>query len=147
MERQIIHDLNEMEKLASEFVRSLVLSTEGATLVTLTGELGAGKTAFVKLCAKVLGVSELITSPTFVIEKRYELSEQKFDLLIHIDAYRLETGKELINLNWQETMKNPKNIIFLEWPQQVAEALPDKKIEFTFTVISEGVREITYDHH
>ena len=105
-------------------------------------KVGLVTVSFTQEAAKCLGVKETVTSPTFVIEKIYKLDHQNFDHLIHIDAYRLGSGNELLNLGWEEIAKNPKNIIFIEWPEKVAEILPEdiKKIYFTF--IDENTREI-----
>jgi len=117
---------------------------DGATVVGLYGDLGSGKTAFTQAAAKCLGVKEAVTSPTFVIEKIYKLDHKNFEHLIHIDAYRLGSGDELLHLGWEEIAKNPKNIIFIEWPERVSEILPEdiKKIYFTFVDASSRKIEI-----
>ncbi len=137
-------NLEELETQAAEFVRSLDPVEWGATLVTLSGELGAGKTAFTKAVAKTLGIEESVTSPTFVLEKMYQLSGQKFERLIHIDAYRLEKGSDLQPLGFDELMENPKNLIFLEWPERVAHGLPVVSATLTFEVQPDDSRKITY---
>jgi tRNA threonylcarbamoyladenosine biosynthesis protein TsaE len=106
------------------------------------GDLGSGKTTFVKMVAKEFGIENTVTSPTFVIEKIYKLENQDFDNLIHIDAYRLKSGEELKTLGWEEVSKNPKNIIFIEWPDNVKDVLPDDKQEMYFKFIDENTREI-----
>jgi len=114
-----------------------------ATIVGLYGELGSGKTAFVKEAGVYFGISEPIVSPTFVIEKIYRLNEYKiFKNLIHIDAYRLKEGNDLKNLGWDDIIKNPLNIIFLEWPENVSEILSEQRSEIKFEFISEELREI-----
>ena len=131
----ISKSLGETEKIAREFLaKKIVKSENSATVVGLYGDLGSGKTAFTQATAKCLGVKETVTSPTFVIEKIYKLDHQDFDHLIHIDAYRLKGGDELLHLGWEEIAKNPKNIIFIEWPERVSEILPKdiKKVYFTF---------------
>lgn len=96
-----------------------------AVVVGLYGNLGAGKTAFTKAVAKNLGVEDTITSPTFVIEKIYELTGQKFKHLIHIDAYRLEKEHELVSLGWHDITADPENLIFIEWPERVEGIMPE----------------------
>lgn len=92
-----------------------------ANILALSGDLGSGKTAFVKALASALGIKETITSPTFVIEQIYLLPDgSAFDRLIHIDAYRLEKASELERLGWSEIVADPKNLICLEWPENVA---------------------------
>jgi tRNA threonylcarbamoyladenosine biosynthesis protein TsaE len=143
METKRIQSLEEMESFAQHLVLTFKRG-EKALLITLQGDLGAGKTAFVKGCAKAFGVMEIITSPTFVIEKIYTLNNQVFDRLIHIDAYRLESAEELARLGWQDIVEDPKNIIFLEWPERVAEILPKERVEIKFTFIDENTREVEY---
>ena len=98
----------------------------GATLVGLSGHLGAGKTAFTKVVAKILGVTEDITSPTFVIMKLYDITAKQKDgtdfswkKLVHIDAYRLERGQELSALNFESLVADANNLILIEWPENV----------------------------
>ena len=111
-------------KTALEFIAELAPRTEAATVVTLSGELGAGKTTFVQGIARALGVAEPITSPTFVIEKIYSLEGQKWKRLIHIDAYRLADARELAALGWQEIVADPENLVCIEWPEHVAALIP-----------------------
>ena len=77
-------NLEETQKIAADFVKNLSAGTNGATVVGLYGELGSGKTSFAQGLAGALGISEKVVSPTFVIEKIYELANQKFSHLIHI---------------------------------------------------------------
>ncbi len=132
----------ETEEIAKHFIQNCTPKADAATLIGLYGDLGSGKTTFTQAVAKTLGVEEHVTSPTFIIEKIYRLKDRSFEHLIHIDAYRLESGDELLKLGWKDIMSNPKNIIFLEWPEKVASILPEniKKLEFTF--IDETTREI-----
>lgn len=101
-----------------------------ATVITLSGDLGAGKTHFTKNFGKAIGIKEIINSPTYVIIKNYKISKRKssFENLVHIDAYRLESYKELERLGWQEILENPKNIVVIEWPEMVSEIIPKNAI-------------------
>ena len=141
----ISHNIEETEKYAEKFIGEIIQSTkgrEGAVVVGLYGELGAGKTVFVKAIAKSFGLVRTVTSPTFVIEKIYKLENTIFKHLIHIDAYRLMGGSELKNLGWEDIVKDKKNIIFLEWPERVKEIIPDDMISVTFKVVGEKERKI-----
>lgn len=132
--------------LARTFVEHLTPRTDGATIVGLQGDLGAGKTTFVQAVAGVLGVDEHVTSPTFVIEKVYALDHAVFRHLVHIDAYRLESGEELRTLGWKQMSADPGNLILLEWPERVGDLLPDQTPVITFTFIDEHTREIHFPH-
>jgi tRNA threonylcarbamoyladenosine biosynthesis protein TsaE len=144
--------LAETKAIAHKLLNDTNPKEHGATVVGLHGDLGSGKTAFTQAVAEILGVKEIVTSPTFVIEKIYPLNTVdlkrissltgRFDRLIHIDAYRLDSGKELADLGWKEIAENPKNLILIEWPEKVTSILPDdiKKVSFRF--IDESTREV-----
>lgn len=122
---------------------SLGHNRAGATLVALQGHLGAGKTAFVQGVAQTLGVEEPVTSPTFVIEKVYKLPDTApWERLVHVDAYRLESLKELATIGWDRLLNDPKNLIMLEWPEQVGIDKASCAAWLTFTLISETTRKI-----
>lgn len=142
----VVTSFAELEAEAVRFLGSLMKSAQGATLVTLSGELGAGKTAFTKAVATALGVEGVVTSPTFVLEKIYLLGGEtpKFKRLVHIDAYRLESGKELAALGFDELMQDAGNLILLEWPEKVAESLPVPAAHLSFSVQEDDSRIITH---
>ena len=139
-----VNTLAEFESEAIRFAGSLTRNQEGATLVTLRGELGAGKTAFTKAVARALGVEEVVTSPTFVLEKIYLLEGQSFKRLIHIDAYRLEKGNDLAPLGFDRLMQDAENLILLEWPEKVADMLPVPTMKISLTVQDDDSRIISY---
>jgi tRNA threonylcarbamoyladenosine biosynthesis protein TsaE len=139
-------DIATTNTLARTFVEHLMPRARGATIVGLRGDLGAGKTTFVQAVADVLGVDEHVTSPTFVIEKVYALDHPTFRRLIHIDAYRLTSGEELRALGWEQMSADPGNLILLEWPERVADALPEETPIIKFTFIDEHTREIHFPY-
>ena len=116
--------VSEMNAESERLVSTLHPDIAGATIVTLSGDLGAGKTTFVKGIAKALGIKEHVTSPTFVIMKIYGLSEQKFKRLVHIDAYRLKGLHHLKVLGWKDLIEDLGNLICIEWPEKIEEAIP-----------------------
>ncbi len=95
-------------------------------MVALSGDLGAGKTAFVKGVAKGLGIKENVNSPTFVIAKEYKIN-LKFKIknlkLVHIDAYRLHSYKDAKAIGLEEYF-NKDNICLVEWPENISQILP-----------------------
>ena len=129
--------VEETAKVAQNFIDKISMGVyDKALVVGLYGDLGSGKTTFTQAIAKIFGIEEDITSPTFVIEKIYAIDHAKFTNLVHIDAYRLESAKELVVLDWERTVSDPKNIIFIEWPEKVLEILPANhaKINFKFAI-------------
>ncbi len=155
----ISQNTKQTAKIAKDFICELLLKSppslklrrgEGATVVCLSGELGAGKTSFTGAVAKYLGVKRKVNSPTFVIMKRYSLplprgSTQRarvsiFKNLFHLDAYRLKNAKELLHLGWEEIIKNPEHLVFVEWPENVAGAIPKKHHKINIAHTREGHR-------
>lgn len=137
--------LSETEKIAQDFLSKIYshkISQKTAVVVALSGDLGSGKTTFTQSVAKILRVEETVTSPTFVIEKIYELTNQKFKHLIHIDAYRIEKSDELLHLGWNEIVSDPGNLILIEWPERVADIIPKNALKIFFAFVDENTRII-----
>lgn len=134
------------EETARTYARSLAARGAGACVVALHGELGAGKTTFVQYVADELGITAAVTSPTFVIQKTYPISDgtHGFHTLVHIDAYRLAGAADLAVLDWEETIADPGNLICIEWAARVESALPPQTKHLYFSCKREGVHTITY---
>jgi len=115
--------------------------SDAALVVGLSGHLGAGKTAYVKAVARILGITEEITSPTFVIMKMYNISYSSWKKLVHIDAYRLEKREELVALQWERVVADPQNLILMEWPENVGLTEFRPLTDLRFEIV-EGVHHI-----
>lgn len=144
MKEHITSSLEETKQLAYQLVKHLQPYSEHAVILALKGNLGAGKTAFVKGIVEAFGNKDDVTSPTFVIQKTYPLKKQQFKNLIHIDAYRLESGEELEVLGWQESISDPQNIVCIEWPELVADVMPAYAEQINFEFIDESTRKVTF---
>jgi tRNA threonylcarbamoyladenosine biosynthesis protein TsaE len=144
--RRIVRNGGELQQLAADLFahlpNSAISNQKSAIVMGLSGELGAGKTTFTQAIAATLGVAESVTSPTFVILKIYALENQPFERLVHIDAYRLESGTELLTLGFDDLLRDPGNIIVVEWPEKVAEALPEERISVSIIITGEEEREM-----
>ncbi len=125
-----------MENIYEEFIKKLksISKKDKATVVYLQGDLGSGKTTFTKNLCKQLGLNIDITSPTFTILKNYEFPIENFKKLIHIDAYRLESYKDLQKIKIEEYLRDKENLIFIEWPSIIEndEIKPDIVIRFDY---------------
>lgn len=144
MEKEL-HSLSEVEAAGAGFAQVLAPKETGATLVTLSGELGAGKTTFTQSVARALGVEGSVQSPTFVLMKIYALPETaRFKRLVHVDAYRLQGGKELSPLGFDEVLHDKDNLVLLEWPEQVADGLPEADHRLRLEVLSPTARKLIY---
>ena len=151
----VTKNLMETKALAREWLESLGgrIPKSGATVVGLSGDLGSGKTSFTQGVAEALGVTEHVTSPTFILERIYKIDPLqnsvkiencKIEKLIHIDAYRLDSIDETKHLGLSALMSDPANLILIEWPERIAEALPTDMLTLNFEFIDETTREIRW---
>ena len=107
-------------------------------VVALYGDLGAGKTAFIRGLARGLGVSSSVTSPTFTIVNEYVGARS----LYHFDMYRLGSADELFDIGWEDYRTRP-GVIALEWSENVEGAFDGDEITVKIEKISDFEREIT----
>lgn len=103
-------------------------------VICLNGELGSGKTVFVKGFASAMGIQENITSPTFNIIKEYLNGELPLN---HMDAYRFEDEDESLGLR---DYFNNGGVTIIEWPENVAEFLPKERLDIEIKIIDENKR-------
>lgn len=138
MEQFIIQNQKQTQSLARILAKEILKykNTKKNTLVFgLVGNLGAGKTTFVQAFAKWLGIRSKLTSPTFVLMKKY-------GNLYHIDCYRIKDCKDILALDFQEILSNPQNIIMIEWAEKVRKILPKDTIWIKFDIIGKTSRKI-----
>lgn len=107
-------------------------------VICLNGELGSGKTVFVKGFANALGINETITSPTFTIVKEYEEGELP---LYHMDVYRLENGEDNIGITDYFTKGG---VTIIEWSDLIEASLPEERLEINFKLIDENTRLLIF---
>lgn len=142
MER-VLKSTEELDGFAKEFVDFAKRNhkEDEALFVRLSGDLGAGKTTFVKTVARIFGVSEQVTSPTFVLQKFYKTTDSIFHTLVHIDAYRIESEKEAQIFKLDIIKENLNTIIFVEWPERIETSLPKSGIEICIEHIDPFTRK------
>lgn len=104
--------------------RELAQQLAPGAVVAFTGDLGAGKTAFVRGMAQGLGISQRVTSPTFTIVNEYEGGRLP---LFHFDMYRLGSADELFDIGWEDYLARG-GVCAVEWSENVADALEDEPI-------------------
>ncbi len=107
-------------------------------VICLVGELGSGKTIFVKGFAQALGLDENITSPTFNLVKEYLNGEMP---LYHMDVYRLEGSTENIGI---EDYFSKNGVTIIEWADMITDLLPEKRLEIRFKVVNENTRVLYF---
>ena len=136
-------DLARAAETLLERARSLATEQSGAVVLALSGDLGAGKTTFVQTMARLLGVTDTVTSPTFVIMKQYETADTTFAQLIHIDAYRIEVIDEMRPLGFVPLLEQATTLICIEWAERITTLLPTNTITATLTLETDGTRTLT----
>lgn len=141
---ELVRGVEGMRARAEALVKELA-PTNHATIVTLSGELGAGKTTFVQGLARALGVEERVTSPSFVIEKIYLLPRGPFKKMVHVDADRLKSAHELEILGWNELVAEADTLVLLEWPERVLDIIPASAHRIVLTHVDENTRSFSYD--
>lgn len=125
---KIIKNKKEMAEIAKIFLAEIIKKhPKGgkALVVGMSGDLGTGKTTFIQSIAKYLDIKNKITSPTFVIMKKFKIKNLKgYKFLFHLDAYRLKNEKELLFLDWEDIIGNKEHLVFIEWPENVSKIIP-----------------------
>ncbi len=103
-------------------------------VICLNGDLGSGKTMFVKGFAKSLGINENITSPTFNIVKEYETGEMKLN---HMDVYRIDDTDQSIDF---QDYFNQEAVTIIEWAELIQDKLPDERLDIDIKIVNENTR-------
>lgn len=136
--------LLETKKLGAKLARKILknFSPQKAVFIALKGNLGGGKTSFAQGFARGLAIKEKITSPTFVIMKKFKIKNSKFKNFYHLDCYRLKKPEELFDLGFREITSNPENIIAVEWADKIKKILPEKSLWVHFEFINKNKRKI-----
>lgn len=125
------------EDLGRRLARSL---PAGGQVIAMYGELGAGKTAFIRGLGQGLGIQELISSPTFTIVNEYQGERELF----HFDMYRLSSAEELFDIGWDDYLARG-GICAVEWSENVTRAFDGSEIVVTLRKTGESSREITIE--
>lgn len=133
-----VNDENETAILALEFAN---LVDKGQVIV-LIGNLGAGKTFFVKRLLASFGINN-VNSPSFAIVNEYEGKIKAY----HFDFYRLNKVEELYDIGWEDYLNDTDAVLFVEWGDLLREALPVKRIEISITFIDETKRRFNFKEY
>lgn len=138
MEQIISKSSVETQAIAKNIAQE-ILANQRANVVLLEGELGGGKTTFSQGFLAGLGVTQAVTSPTFVIMKSYSIPSSEYKVY-HLDLYRLNQEWEVLDLGIMDIISNPNNIVLIEWASKtpkIWENIPHTKINFEVINASE----------
>jgi tRNA threonylcarbamoyladenosine biosynthesis protein TsaE len=127
MDSILIDNLSALPSAAESFIKKM----NGHSVFAFYGEMGAGKTTFIKEVCQQLGVDENITSPSFALVNEYISSNG--ESIYHFDCYRLKGVEEAIDIGAEEYFYSG-NLCFIEWPERIEDLLPPETIEVHITV-------------
>ena len=132
-----IRTLEETRIFAEQIVlalRGVPWCSDRAVVLGLSGPLGAGKTSLVRCVAEVLGVTDVVTSSSFVLRSDYTTTDTVFKHLTHIDAYRFERADEVDTIGWDVVLAAPNTLVAVEWADKVADRTPADMFSVVITV-------------
>ena len=133
----ITNSSKETKKLGRDFAKVL----EKGDVLYLYGDLGSGKTTFVRGLAEGLGVKQRIISPTFIITRNYKSGVMNF---YHIDLYRINNEKDIKGLGLEEIINDFSNIVAIEWAEKLKRLMPKKRIDIEFSYEKVNTRKIRF---
>lgn len=131
-----INSTKELGALAQQ----LLTFANGNKFFVFEGEMAAGKTTFIKAFCEVLGVNDIVSSPTFSIVNEYEAEN---GLVYHFDFYRLKNLQEAYDIGYEEYFYSDA-ICLVEWPTKVEELLPEEYIKVEITITGENSRTFSF---
>lgn len=126
--------INELEEVARK-----VVSSNPNKVILFNGEMGVGKTTFIKALCKELGVHELTSSPTFSLVNEYETD--KGELIYHFDVYRLKSENEAYDVGMDEYLYSGA-WNFIEWAEKIPSLIPDEHTVIDLTKLPNGNRQL-----
>ena len=130
---KICNNLIDTQNFANEFASNL----KGGEVITLNGDLGAGKTTFTQFLAKALGITQPVTSPTFTLMNQYLEGRIK---LYHFDMYRIEDIDEILETGLTEFFGNKDAVCMIEWAENIKPLLPAKLTKINIKKLGETER-------
>lgn len=134
----LLNNLSDIDTIAKKFVENM----GNRKVFAFYGEMGAGKTTFIKAICGALGVTEIITSPTFAIVNEYEKKEG--EPIFHFDFYRIKDIDEAYDFGYEDYFYSG-NICFIEWPQLVEPLLPENVVKVQIVIEDNEQRTILVD--
>ncbi len=140
MKKIITNSAHETIKLGEKIASQL----KGGEVLCLYGELGAGKTTLIKGIARGLGIKKIITSPTFVLMKVFQVKSQKSKVksFVHIDCYRIDNASAIEDIGAMEYFRREDAVTVIEWPERIEKLLPKDCIKIKIKHKGEMAREI-----
>lgn len=128
------------ENDTEKFAAAIAAAAQPGTVITLNGDLGAGKTVFARGFARGLGITEPVSSPTYTIVQEYELPQG--GRLYHLDLYRINGVDAALAFGVDEFLDDPRSFALVEWPERIDGIIPDDAVRITLRHLDDSTREI-----
>ena len=132
-----INSLEQIHEAAQEFVAAM----GDHTVFAFYGQMGAGKTTFVKAVCECLGVEDVINSPTFAIVNEYRSGSG--ELIYHFDYYRIKKLEEVYDMGYEDYFYSGA-LCFIEWPELIEELLPADAVKVSIVEAEDGSRTVSF---
>lgn len=132
-----INNIEGLPQAAHDFIANM----GDNTVFAFYGEMGAGKTTFIKAICDVLGVEDEVNSPTFAIVNEYRSATA--ELIYHFDCMRIKEIEEALDFGFEDYMECGA-LCFIEWPEMVEELLPGDAVKVKISVAEDGTRTIEF---
>ena len=144
MIKENITIISNSEKETFNFAKNFAKQLKGGEIIELYGNLGAGKTIFTKGLAFGIGIREVVNSPTFVIMKIYKIKKKYYKIknLVHIDAYRINSDEDVVDIGIKEYFNRDDTIIIIEWAENIKKIILQKSIKIKIKIIDKNTRKI-----
>lgn len=142
MREKPIKKISNSEEQTKRFAEKIFKRLKGGEIFCLYGELGSGKTTFVKGLSLGLGLKERIISPTFILLRSYSPTRSRISRLHHIDLYRIHGPEDTEALGLEELLSEKNSVIVIEWAEKIKDLLPKRRIDIYFEYIDENKRLI-----
>ena len=136
-----IQSLDQIHEAARQFIAEM----GDNTVFALYGKMGAGKTTLIKAVCEELGVSDVITSPTFAIVNEYR-SDTAGELIYHFDFYRIKKLEEVYDMGYEDYFYSGA-LCFIEWPELIEELLPGNAVNVYIEEKEDGTRTVRFDEN
>jgi len=130
-----IENLKKIDVVAKSFVEKM----GDKKVFAFNGKMGVGKTTFINAVCKMMGVTQIVNSPTFSIVNEYETASG--NIIYHFDCYRIQKIQEALDLGAEEYLYSG-NYCFIEWSENIAPILPDYLVNVDITELEDGSRSI-----
>ena len=136
--------ISNSEKETFDFAKNFAKQIKGGEIIELYGNLGAGKTIFTKGLAFGIGIKKVVNSPTFVIMKTYKIKKKYYKIknLVHIDAYRINSDEDVVDIGIKEYFNRDDTIIIIEWAENIKKIILQKSIKIKIKIIDKNIRKI-----